>query len=295
MLALIAIGFGVPLALVVRRLRRLLRLGYGAEDIALALRTGFARKREEFLFEFGPERSKREQFLRVGGAVGLVLAGAIGAAAVAGLRHPELVPLAVVFGYFGMIGTIIGRKWSRLRDGSGPVWSRFWQGAPGRLLARLASFRLGQRAVPANRATELAIAMSAEAVYASFPRELRQSLGDVPEALRLLEAQARHARARIGELDAALLDAGRQPSRVASGDRHEALARDLGTARQAAESRLSDVVTALENLRLDLLRLRAGAGSADGITRDVAAARALGEEADRLIAATREVDETLAR
>ena len=295
MLALIAIGVGIPLAIVVRRLRRLLRLGYGAEDIALALRTGFARKREEFLFEFGPERSKRERFLRVGGAAGLVIAGAIGAATAAGVRSPQLIPVAFVSGYFGVLGTIIGRKWARLRDGRGPLWSRFWQGAPGRFLARLASFRLGQRAVPANRATELAIAMSAEAVYASFPRELRQSLGDVPEALRLLETQARNARARIAELDAALLDARPQPSRVASVDRHEALARDLGAARQAAESRLSDVVTALENLRLDLLRLRAGAGSAEGITRDVSAARALGEEADRLIAATREVDETLAR
>ena len=54
------------------------------------------------------------------------------------------------------------------------------------------------------------------------------------------------------------------------------------------------MVTALENLRLDLLRLRAGAGSTDGITRDIAAAKALGDEADRLLAASREVDETLA-
>jgi hypothetical protein len=47
-------------------------------------------------------------------------------------------------------------------------------------------------------------------------------------------------------------------------------------------------VTALENLRLDLLRLHAGAGNAEGITRDIIAATALGEEAVRLLAGVRE-------
>jgi hypothetical protein len=57
---------------------------------------------------------------------------------------------------------------------------------------------------------------------------------------------------------------------------------DLRTARTAAELRLREVVTALENLRLDLLRLSAGAGGAEGVTRAIEAARLLGEDIDRL-------------
>jgi predicted Ser/Thr protein kinase len=292
-LAVALIGIGGPITMIVGRVRRLLRLGYAPEDIAVALRTSYARRREEFLFEFGPQRSKRERLFRVAGIAGLVVALGSGAVALVG-HQPLLVPLAVVSAYVGILGTAVSKKWSRLRNATDPLWSRFWQGRPGRLLARIASIRLGQRAVAANRPTELAIAMSAEAVFATLSKDLRQSLGDVPEALRGLEARARNARARIAELDVAITDAERQPGRVGSIDRRDSLVRDLTAARSIAEARLAEVVTALENLRLDLLRLRAGAGSTDGITRDIAAAKALGDEADRLLAASREVDETLA-
>ena len=294
-LGLVAIGLGIPMAIIVRRMRRLLRLGYGPEDVAVALRTSFARRREEFLYDFGPERSKRERIVGAAGVLGLLTAGGIAAAALAGASHPALVPVGVVSGYVGLLGTIVSRNWSRMRTGRGSLWTKFWQGAPGRLLGRISSVKLGQRTIAADRPTELAIAMSAEAVFAAFPKELRESLGDVPEALRGLETHARAARARIAELDAALLEAQSQPGRASAGERQQALVRDLTAAREQAEGRLAEVVTALESLRLDLLRLRAGAGTAEGITRDVAAAKALGDEADRLLAAASEVKETLRR
>jgi hypothetical protein len=52
-------------------------------------------------------------------------------------------------------------------------------------------------------------------------------------------------------------------------------------------------VTALENLRLDLLRLRAGAGTADGITEDLAAALEVSSEVDRVFGAQREVERAI--
>lgn len=291
---LVAIGIGVPLTIIVMRMRRLLRLGYGPDDVAVALRTLFARRREEFLFEFGPEFSKRERFVAGGGAVCLAIAGAGAIAAIAGYNPPGLAAAAFFNGYLGVLGIVLSRNWSRLRNGRGSLWTKFWQGKPGHLLGRLSSFKLGKRTIAADRPTELAIAMSAEALYAAFPKEVRASLGDVPEAVRALEAHARAARARIAELDAALLDARSQPARGSAVERQAALVRDLTAAREQAEERLAAVVTSLENLRLDLLRLRAGAGSADGITRDLLAAKALGEEADRLVAASQEIKETLA-
>ena len=290
---LIALALGVPLAVTVFRLRRLLRLGYAQDDIVGALRATFARRREEFLFEFGTERGTRERLMRVASIAGLGAGGAALVVALAGVHVIGLPPLAAVLLYVGAIATVIHRKWSRLREAKGSLWGRFWQGTPGRLLTRLASVNLGERAVPADRPTELAIAMSAEALYETFPREIRQQLGDLPAALRALESHARGARARIAELDAALLEAQRAPVRGGSGDRQEELVRDLRAAREDADARLADVVTALENLRLDLLRLRAGAGSPEGITRDIAAAREMGAEADRLLAGANEVSALL--
>jgi hypothetical protein len=54
-------------------------------------------------------------------------------------------------------------------------------------------------------------------------------------------------------------------------------------------------VAALETIRLDLLRLRAGAGSVDRITADLAAAGEIGETVDRLLAAGEEIDKVVGR
>jgi serine/threonine-protein kinase len=292
--AFAVIGLGIPIVFVLTRLRKLLRLGYGPEDIAAGARMRFERQREEFLFDFGPTQGVRERIFRYGGATALVVGTGFLIASLGWPGSRALLPAGLFTLYFGILGSVVGRKWKRLREGSESMWSRFWGGSAGRIVGRMASIRLGQRAVPAERATELAIAMSAEALYAGFPKELRQSLGDVPEVLHGLEARARAIRARIAELDIALAEAQRPPARPDTEDRQNALVSDLRAARADAETRLSDVVTALETLRLDLLRLHAGAGSAEGITRDLAAARSLGDQAERLLAGAREVERALA-
>jgi hypothetical protein len=101
-------------------------------------------------------------------------------------------------------------------------------------------------------------------------------------------------RARIEELDGSLAEAQRGPSRAVATDRQDALVNDLVNARERAQTRLEELVTALENLRLDLLRLRAGGGTVEGITLDLATVREFGQEADRLLASGREVEQALA-
>ena len=56
------------------------------------------------------------------------------------------------------------------------------------------------------------------------------------------------------------------------------------------ESRLGAAVAALENLRLDLLRLRAGVGSPDDLTASIEEARSVGEAVDLELAARREIE-----
>jgi hypothetical protein len=109
-----------------------------------------------------------------------------------------------------------------------------------------------------------------------------------------LESHARAIRARIEELDASLAEVQRGPTRAGAQERQEALVSDLVATRERAQARLEELVTALENLRLDLLRLRAGGGSIEGITLDLATARDFGQEADRLLASGREVEQALA-
>jgi serine/threonine-protein kinase len=282
---------GIPTAILLKRLRTLGRLGYGPDDIVAGARVLFERRREEFQYEFGVQRSVRERVVAfwplvlVGGAVSLY-------GAKAGLAPEFFAPLGALSVWAGVLSGVFNAKWSRLRKGGSSVVMKLADSRLGRALARIAGYRLGARSIPANRPTELAIAMTAEGLYNDLPKETRRSLGDVPEVLRGLETHARAARVRIEQLDKAIADAQGGAGRAAG--REEALVKDLRAARTAAESRLGDVVTALESLRLDLLRLRAGAGSVEGITTDLEAARELGESADRLLAGAREVDAVLA-
>jgi serine/threonine-protein kinase len=287
---------GFPLAMILYRLRKLLRLGYDLDDIIAALRASFERHREEFLYEHSDQPTTRERILRFVGATGLVVGGT---AMIGTILAPHgalrvIAPIALIGLYVGAVATAFATRWSRLRRGTGSFWLKLWSGPVGHHLARLASVKLGDRTVRADRPTELAIAMSAESLFASLPNALRESLGDVPKVLHGLEAHARSVRARIEELDASLAEAQRGPSRAVATDRQDALVNDLVAARDRAQTRLEELVTALENLRLDLLRLRAGGGSFDGITIDLAAAKEFGLEADRLLASGREVEQALA-
>ena len=68
---------------------------------------------------------------------------------------------------------------------------------------------------------------------------------------------------------------------------------DLTAARDASRARLGESVAALETIRLDLLRLRAGAGSVDRVTADLAAAAEVGRAVDRLLVAGEEGERAL--
>jgi eukaryotic-like serine/threonine-protein kinase len=293
--ALVIAGVSLPIVILLMRLRSVLKRGYRTDDISVALRTMHVREREEFLYEFGQKKSLREKLMR-GARIGLFVgAGAAVVAMITGGPRDALVPVTFMTAYAGVIASAFTAKWSRLRNGKVSFWARVWQGKFGRLLARATAVKASERAIPANRPTELAIAMSAESLYESFPKDVRESLGDVPGVLRTLEAHAQAARARIDEVDATIAQAQHSARAGTAQDRQTQLVGDLRTERAKAEERLAEVVTALENVRLDLLRLHAGTRTPEGITQDLAAARALGEDADRLIAGVREAEETLKR
>jgi serine/threonine-protein kinase len=146
------------------------------------------------------------------------------------------------------------KRWIRRLD---TLWHRLWAGRFGRFFFRVAGAGLKlpeRRAIASADATELVLGRSVLAVYASLAEAERKQVPDVPAVVERLEKEAEALRA-------------------------------LG---QTGE-RLAETVAALENLRLALLKLRAGTGTVGDLTLWLERAREIGEHVDRRIAAEGEV------
>src|SRR5439155_25088960 len=96
LVAFAVVGLGIPITIIVTRVRTLLRLGYGPDDIAAGLRAVFERRREEFQFEFGPRPSAREKLFRYAGAAGLATAAGLAVLPVIGIHQAGIAPAAVM-------------------------------------------------------------------------------------------------------------------------------------------------------------------------------------------------------
>jgi eukaryotic-like serine/threonine-protein kinase len=127
------------------------------------------------------------------------------------------------------------------------------------------------------RATEAALGVAAGELFAALPKAYREQLAELPATVAALEARAAEARAEI-DLLAALAPSGSADADV------------LETRRGAASAHLAESVAALEGIRLDLLRLHAGADDLAPLTTLIDAARLLGEDVGRLADAKREAD-----
>jgi serine/threonine protein kinase len=159
------------------------------------------------------------------------------------------------------------------------VRDRLWNSRAGEWLARKLGAPERSRAVGAGafRATEAALGVAAGELFAALPKAYREQLAELPATVAALEARAAEARAEIDEI-AALAPSGSVGADV------------LETRRDAAAAHLAESVAALEGIRLDLLRLHAGAGDLAPLTTLIDAARLLGEDVNRLADARREAD-----
>jgi len=174
------------------------------------------------------------------------------------------------------------RNWwqSGLRD-------RLWNSRLGEWLARRlgAPERTQLAGASAFRATEAALGIAASELFAALPKTYREQLTELPAIVAALEARAAEARAEMDVVGAMA------PSGSADAD-------VLAARKNAAAARLAESVAALEGLRLDLLRLHAGAADLQPLTTLMDAARQIGEDVGRLAEAQREADraasETLA-
>ncbi len=156
---------------------------------------------------------------------------------------------------------------------------RLWRGRLGSWLARRlgAPERSALSGPSAFRATEAALGVAAAELFAALPKDYREQLAELPAMVEALEARAAEARAEI-DIVAAMAPSGTADAEV------------LATRRKAAQGQLAESVAALESIRLDLLRLHAGASDLQPLTTLMDAARLLGEDLGRLAEAQREVE-----
>ena len=121
--------------------------------------------------------------------------------------------------------------------------------------------------------------MAAADLYAALPKPFRDDLAELPATVAALEAHAAAARAELDLITT--LDPMRTSADV------------LERRRAAASANLGDSVAALERIRLDLLRLHAGAGDLAPLNTLIENARLLGDDVSRLADAQREIEDEL--
>ena len=152
---------------------------------------------------------------------------------------------------------------------------RLWSGPVGRWLFKVAGIGLKRPKAGATSSgsapTEVLLGRAAGAIFDQLPRDQQRRLGDVHEVIRGLEQTVMTLRTRHEELSRVAADIGN----ARDSTNRAALLADVESARQPLEERMRTAVSALETLRIDLLRLRAGVGQPDDLTVAVDQARSV--------------------
>jgi hypothetical protein len=171
----------------------------------------------------------------------------------------------------------------------------FWKGRWGARLAALAG--IGQKtadwpALGLPPLTEIALGRATDHLFAALPKASRRELAALPDAVRRLEADAGKLRESLTALDDQLIVFERGGDAL-DDDRRGHVADELRASRALAAERLALTVAALENIRLDLLRLQMGSAGIESVTASLDAARSIGEQISDSLLAQGEVERLL--
>jgi len=264
-----------------RKAQRALDAGYSLTDLRATLKDWIAQRREELKFEHPEHPALGGRVLR---AVAWTAAAIMAVVAFTPVHPPVLmvgaVNVARIVGFAlvltamgGAAGAnafgvpLLGRTLRRRLEGS--LRSLFWNSKAGEWFARLLAPK--HRAIAAEsayRPTEVALSLAVDELFDALPKAYRQHLASLPATVRDLESHAADARRRLDELTSTQL-------------------------RDKAKQELSEAVTMLEAIRLDLLRLHGGAMDLAPLTTVLERAQRLGDELQALEEGQRKVDAAL--
>jgi serine/threonine-protein kinase len=253
--------------------RRALESGATVEELHHAAEVTRARREEEMRFDatrsvhWLPKLVRRVTYAGFFASLGVLIAGRLSGADffASGWFAAFVLPTLIVLGG-GLFGVILpGRRlkpvdpWARWR-------AKFWSSTPGRLFAKVAASGLpkGTATWASWRPTEVALGGATETLHAALPAAQREALSDLPRVVARLEHEAVHARAQLD-----------------------------GGAEGPWAARLEAAVSAIETLRLGLLRLHADQAAVGSITLDLEKARELSEQIGYLVEGAAEVDRVL--
>jgi serine/threonine protein kinase len=266
--------------------KRQFRAGHSLGDLRSALEIA-RREREETdalsRDEIEPSSHRILRQLTVASATWLGVTFALFAAGILHERDGNIIWALVPLASTAMLGAVSNaldvqfiptklRNW--LQTG---IRERLWNSRVGEWFAKkLGAPERSQISASTFRATEAALGIAAAELYAALPEVHRQQLGELPSIVAALEARAAEARAEME------IVANMAPS--------QSDAEVLAARKQKAQKQLGDTVAALEGIRLDLLRVHAGASDLAPLTTLIDAARQIGDDLGRLVEAQREAD-----
>jgi serine/threonine-protein kinase len=258
----LAIGLGgLRAGQLVGRARQLLGQGHSLRDVRLALDRPIETFDERFTTVTGMPASalrwRPRWVLWTGGVVGTGLWVAAWSWWANGSRG--MIVDGLLFAALTLVPVVLLRNlFARLmRPGKRGWWSRLWWKVMEWKVFKLAGLGVRSRGVAASEPTEVMLGAGALELFEALPHELRSRFAELPRVLERLEGRVRGLRE---------------------------------TSDGPGRERLTSALLAMEQLRLDLLRLRAGAGSTDNLTADLEAARQVGERIERLLDAKGELE-----
>jgi serine/threonine protein kinase len=301
------------------RLRRVLGEGYHVDDLHSAMREHQLALAEELEYE---RRQSSPLFRKV---MRILLGASLGGVAIGGrmlfefdaflqahkfgrnmsylvdfIRDSELTIYSTLFvSLVGLTisGVALSGEFVRLRLAN-RITTRaiaFWKGKWGARIAKLASLGLKKAERPAlgmPLLTEIALGRATDHLFEALPKASRRELAALPDTVRHLESDAGRLRESIVKIDDQLALFERGGEALADAERAH-LGEELRATRHLAAERLATTVAALENIRLDLLRLQMGSAGIESVTASLDAARRVGDQIAESIAAQAAVEQLL--
>ncbi|MBM3906734.1 MAG: serine/threonine protein kinase [Gemmatimonadetes bacterium] len=225
--------------------RTLLRAGYGAESLSVAVER--ERAEEKPAADAGVDRTA---------AVTGTVATAVGAAAVYGLIETSSDALMITLAALSVVApTLAVRSWWKvlMRRSADGLWNRLAAGWLGRSLLRVAAVGLepvSRARVEDGEPTVVALGARARGAYAALPAAQRELFKDVPMLLDRLESEAMALRA--------------------------------DSASQRADARFVEATSAMELLRLELMKLGTEPTAPGELTDAIERVREIGRHVDAM-------------
>jgi serine/threonine-protein kinase len=299
----VGIAAGVSFVPTILRLRRVISDGYHVDDLHLALKEHALARSEEIEYERAQRSPLAENIMKVifGASVasGLTFARLMAMSADAsgrvGVGYLMALLLSLSMLTLSSVSLIGNFMRLRLSAKMAATSISFWKSRWGARIAAVAGVGLATTDRPAlgmPMLTEVALGRATDHLFQTLPRASRRELAALPETVRRLSDDAGALRESIDALDAQLSAFDLADEELDDSTRR-LLADELMAARALATERLAATVGAIENIRLDLLRLQLGSSGIESVTASLDAARRIGQQIGESLDAQREVERLL--